>query len=376
MRISKYLQALTVIVSALSISVFPLLAAEAEDDAEEAESVSIPIPQTKFSYNWFLAYVNGEEKGEDINEFQVRRGYINISSKFNDWFSTRITPDLTVDREGDGQGDLEMRFKYCYVKFSMPSKSVFTKPAIEFGLVHRPWLDFEQKINHYRSQGTMFMERSGLFNSADNGITFMSLLGGQMSDSYKKKVNSKYPGRFGSVALGVYNGGGYHALENNENKIFESRFTLRPVPDVLPGLQVSWLLMLGKGNTESAPDFSVNSAMISLEHQWYALTGQYYRGKGSSKGKALLPDGRSAPQEGYSMFAEYRFPRTRWGVIGRYDYFDFNRDAVEQTSTRLIGGLVYHVAGNHKMILDVDTVEYEDSGERETIGKFTVEVNF
>jgi len=76
------------------------------------------------------------------------------------------------------------------------------------------------------------------------------------------------------------------------------------------------------------------------------------------------------------MFAEYRFPHTRWGLIGRYDYFDFNRDSSDQTSTRLIGGLVYHVAGNHKMILDVDTVEYEDSGERETIGKFTVEVSF
>lgn len=370
----RYYRMLAVIASVLIISSLSLAAAE--EETVEAGSVNISIPQTKISYNWFLAYLNGQEKGTDINEFQVRRGYININSKFNDWFSTRITPDVTTDREGDGRGDIEMRLKYAYVKFSMPSRGIFTKPAIEFGLVHLPWLDFEQKINGYRAQGSMFLQRSGLFNSADRGITFMSLLGGQLDSEYQKKVSKSYPGRYGSVALGVYNGGGYHALENNENKVFESRLSLRPAPDALPGLQLSWLLKLGKGNTEAAPDFTVNSAMVSLEQQWYVLTGQYYKGKGNSKGKALLPDGRAAPQEGYSLFARYRFPYTKWGVIGRYDYFDFNRETAAHTNERLIGGLVYHLAGKNKLILDVDTVEYGDTGERETTGKFTVEVNF
>lgn len=365
---------LAVITAALILSAFPLAAAE--DGADQAGSVAIPSPETKFSYNWYLAYVGGREKGTDKNEFQMRRGYVNIKSKFNNWFSTRITPDVTMDREGDGKGDLKLRLKYAYVKFSMPSSGIFTKPTLEFGLVHRPWLDFEQNVNRYRSQGTMFLQRSGLFNSADNGITFMSLLGGQLDDGYRKKISGKHAGRYGSLALGVYNGGGYHALENNKNKVFASRLTLRPLPDVLPGLQCSWQLKLGKGNTEAAPDFSVNSAMVSLQHQWYVLTGQYYRGKGNSKGKALLPDGRAAPQEGYSLFAEYRLPYTKWGCFGRYDYFDFNRDSIDHTNTRAIGGLVYHLAGNNKMFLDLDTVKYENTGERETIGKFTVEVNF
>ncbi len=361
---------------AAALIIFSVSLPAAGQETGEAGSRPIPTPETKISYNWYLSYVNGKKKGADLDEFQLRRGYINIKSKFNDWLSTRITPDLTLDREGDGQGDLKMRLKYAYVKFSIPSRGIFTKPAIEFGLVHRTWLDFEQKVNMYRSQGTMFMQRNGLFNSADKGITFMSLLGGQMDDEYRKKVNDKYAGRYGSLALGIYNGGGYHALENNRNKVFESRLTLRPLPDVLPGLQCSWLFERGKGNTEAAPDFSVNSAMVSLERQWYVLTGQYYRGKGNSKGKALLPDGRAAPQEGYSLFAEYKLPHTKWGCFGRYDYFTFNRDASGRTSTRVIGGLVYHVAGNNKMFLDVDTVEHEDTGERETIGQFTFEVNF
>ena len=34
----------------------------------------------------------------------------------------------------------------------------------EFGLVHRPWLDFEQKVDQYRAQGKMYIEKSGIFN--------------------------------------------------------------------------------------------------------------------------------------------------------------------------------------------------------------------
>ena len=368
----KYIMTIVKLSLVFIISALPLLAAEGSDK----ESLSIPIPETKISYNWFLAYVNGKEDGASIDEFQVRRGYINITSKFNSWISTRITPDLTVDREGDGEGDLEMRFKYLYVNFAMPSKWIFTKPNLEFGLVHRPWLDFEQKINRYRSQGTLFLERNGLFNSADNGITFMSLLGGEMNNDYKKEVNSKYPGRYGSVALGIYNGGGYHAIEKNRSKVFESRLTLRPAPDVAPGLQVSWLLKLGKGNTAAEPDFSVNAAMLSYERRWSVLTFQYYRGEGNSKGSVVLPGGEAAPQEGYSFFGEYHIPFTNFGMIGRYDYFDHNRDLDNMSTKRTIAGLVYYLPAASKIILDVDSVEFEASDTRETVGKFTVEVNF
>ncbi|MBD3386725.1 hypothetical protein GF407_17615 [candidate division KSB1 bacterium] len=91
--------------------------------------------------------------------------------------SGRITPDISVDREGDGEGDLEMRLKYCYIDFKLPDFYLFTIPAIEFGLVHRPWLHYEDKINGYRAQGTMFLERNNIINSGDYGVTFTALLG-------------------------------------------------------------------------------------------------------------------------------------------------------------------------------------------------------
>lgn len=351
-------------------------AARFSDKKSEEQPRGLGLPETKLTFLWFLAYANGEKEGTDVSQFSVNRGYINITSRFNSYISTRITPDLTVDKEGDGEGDLEMRLKYCYIMFHLPSGAFFTKPTVEFGLVHTPWLDFEQKINDYRAQGSMFMDRNSLFNSADQGVTFLSLLGGEMDDTYKDSVNSKYPGRYGSFSIGLYNGGGYHALEKNTNKVFQGRLTVRPLPDIIPGLQLSYLAVRGDGNTAESPSWTVNTGMLSVEHQYYVLAAQYYRGHGNGKGSAVYSDGESRPQEGYSVFGEYKIPRTRWGFIGRYDFFDRDTRHDRHTSRRTIAGLVYRFAGANKALLDYDTVKDSLTGERDSMLKFTIEVRF
>ncbi|MCB1129196.1 MAG: hypothetical protein KDM81_22040, partial [Verrucomicrobiae bacterium] len=157
---------------------------------------------------WFLSYQAGESDGASFNQFALKRGYVNIKKKINGTFSGRITTDITTDREGDGEGDVEMRLKYLYLKTQLPSLGVFHKPYLEFGLVHRPWIDFEQAINIYRVQGTMFLERNDVINSGDFGVVLMSLFGGEMDRDYKKTVNGSFPGKYGSMAFGVFNGGG------------------------------------------------------------------------------------------------------------------------------------------------------------------------
>jgi hypothetical protein len=120
-------------------------------------------------------------------------------------------PDISVDREGDGEGDMEMRLKYCYIDVKLPDLYLLTNPKVEFGLVHRPWLHYEDRINGYRAQGTMFLERNDIINSGDYGITFTAFLG-------KKKFDHVSTfGQYGSVSFGFYNGGGYHAIERNLN---------------------------------------------------------------------------------------------------------------------------------------------------------------
>ncbi len=219
-----------------------------------------------------------------------------------------------------------------------------------------PWLDFEEHVNYYRLQDTMFIERNSIFNSADIGVTFASLLCEGMDEEYQKRVNNKYPGRCGSMALGIYNGGGYHASEKNDNKVLEGRLTVRPLPDIIPGLQLSYFGLHGKGNDASDPDWTVNLGFASFEHEYFVLTGQYYNGEGQQKGED------ENDKDGYSFFTELKLHK-KFSMIGRYDYFDPNDEVEDDENERYIAGVAYHIDKQHKnmLVVDYETVNYKEA---------------
>jgi polyhydroxyalkanoate synthesis regulator phasin len=319
----------------------------------------------KFGLLWYLSYMDGQGAdvggkagdGENHNRFAIKRGYFRVTKTFVPWFDAHMTFDVSQTKD-DGSsldGSVAVRIKYAYGKFNLPDLAFLTKPYFEVGIVHMPWLDFEEHVNFYRLQDTMFTERNKTFNSADFGLTFVSLLGGTMDEEYQNKVKHYYPGRYGSMALGIYNGGGYHASEKNGNKALEGRLTVRPLPDIVPGLQLSYFGIYGKGNTDAEPDWTVNLPYVSFEHEYVTLTGQYYWGKGNQGGAD------ENKKDGYSFFAEVK-PTDKLSIIGRYDRFDPNTDADNDENTRYIAGIAYHFYKQHKnmVLLDYDHVDYKD----------------
>ncbi|MBS3807021.1 MAG: hypothetical protein KGY60_05905 [Bacteroidales bacterium] len=345
-----------------------------ESDTADTRLESFINEQTEGQ--WFLGYRYGELNQEPLNQFTLKRGYITIKNRFSEHWSVRFTQDITLDQEGSDRGNVEMRLKYCYINYQAGDFGVFTDPQVEAGLVHRPWLDFEQKINSYRVQGTMFLERVGLMNSADFGLTFSSLLGGEISERYQKEVNDDYPGRYGSFSVGIYNGGGYHALEYNQTKNLESRLTLRPFPASLPGLQFTYNLALGKGNTELAPDFLMHSGFISYELPRLTLTGQYYEALGNSSGSYANTRGGAYHNEGYSFFAEYKIPHTPLSLFGRYDHFLCGEVNIPD-SRRAITGVGYNFYRQSKLVLDVDALDQGLNGNwNNQIYEAVVEIRF
>ena len=340
-------------------------------ESKDIEKVVNALKGFKFGLLWYLSYQNGEENnGTNFSRFAIKRGYLTVQKEFMPWFSARMTTDVTQvkdeAKDSNGKvynnydGSIAVRIKYAYGQFNLPDIAFLTKPFIEVGVVHMPWLDYEEHVNWYRCQDTMFIERNDTFNSADIGVTFVSLLGGTMPDDYQKKVNKYYPGRYGSMSLGIYNGGGYHASEKNENKVLEGRLTIRPLPDIIPGLQFSYFGTTGNGNKDTEPDWRTNLGFVSFEHEYVVLTGQYYWGKGNQKGAD------ENDKDGYSFFAEVK-PHKKFSIIGRYDRFDPNTDADNDDNSRYIIGAAYHLDKQHKnmIVLDYDTVNYEQSGKKD-----------
>ncbi len=349
-------------------------------EIEEIKKTVKPLKGVKLGFLWYISYQNGEKDDKDYSQVVLKRGYLTVKKKFNKWFSARLTYDITTIKDpGAGESDpfnlsgsIVGRIKYLYAKFNLPDFIIFTKPYIEIGQVHIPWLDYEEHTNFYRCQDTMFLERNHIFNSADRGITFVSLLGGEIDEDYQKRVNSHYPGRYGSIALGIYNGGGYHANEKNNNKVIEGRITIRPLPDILPGLQFSYLGLYGRGNTEEKPLWRVNLGFLSYEHEYFTFTAQYYDGKGLQSGKD------ENDKDGYSFFLEIK-PNRKISLIGRYDYFDPNDKQNNDENERYIVGIAYHFYKQHKnmFLVDYERLDYEDSTkEDENRLQFTIQVKF
>ena len=85
---------------------------------------------------------------------------------------------------------------------------------MRLGIQQTPWVDFEEGIYRYRFQGTIFAEREGFLSSSDAGASF----------HYNFRRN------YGDVHVGVYNGENYNQAEANDQKAFQIRGTLRPLP--------------------------------------------------------------------------------------------------------------------------------------------------
>ena len=265
--------------------------------------------------------------GDFFNEFQITRGYIVIRKQLTPWLAFRITPDITLEKqetiEIDGEEivlvdenhtDFKLRLKYLYAEFRPPDISFLTSMRSEVGMGHMPWLDFEEHINPYRCQGTMFIERAGTFNSADLGVSIRGYLGRQLDEHYLKTVSKYYAGRYGSWHIGVYNGPGYHATENNANKVPEYRLSIRPLPDIVPGLQVHYFGLYGKGNHDPAdefPDYKVHLGMLSYQNEWVTFTGQYARTWGNASGTWVVPGTDEALKtEGLFLLREHQAARS------------------------------------------------------------------
>lgn len=310
------------------------------------------------STRWYLHYETGRVEGEPRHRVHVSRGYATLRLEPVEWFRPRIT----LDTHQDDTGDWKVRLKYLHARFVLPIETaVLTEPDLEVGIAHNPWFDYEEHINRYRAEGKMPIERIGVLNSADLGATVGGLIGERLPEDYQERVSSSYPGTWGSFAFGLYNGGGYHAAEENDDKVFMSRLSLRPLGPVLPNLQLSHFFVHGKGNTGAEPDFRLHDFMMSLETAYLVIAGQVGFGAGNQAGDRLDDSGEALGWAGWSVFGEVELPWIRSSLIGRFDAYDWGTTHGFEPTHRIIAGHAFHFLPNNFLLASVDVV---DGGER------------
>jgi hypothetical protein len=182
--------------------------------------------------------------------------------------------------------------------------------------------------------------------------------------------------------VGVYNGGGYHAKEQNTNKVFEGRVTIRPAPGGVPGLQFTAFGIVGKGNQATdPPDWRVFDGMVSYESQHFTFTGQGFVGKGNQGGTAINSDGTAAEQRGFSVFAAVHIPTPKAGgkitLLGRADEMNSNTAIYNDIKRLYIAGVAWHFYKSNIWLFDYQRTNHSISTiPGENRAQITLQVGF
>jgi hypothetical protein len=265
----------------------------------------------------YLQYGWEMENRDDFNNFDVTRAYLNINAQVSKNVRFRFTPDIRRINDGTLSGSLVVRVKYAFAQFD----NITPRAWVRLGAHQTPWLDFEESVNRYRVQGTMFSEREALIpGSSDFGGSYFTPL----------------PGGYGEVHGGVYNGEGFGQPEANKYKSAQVRVTVRPLPrgGFISGLRVSGFYNAGWYAADRPRRLGI--VMGSFEHKFFVATLQTL--KATERPAPLRVD---VDRTGWSAFVEPRQGPSGLAGIVRYDSFDPDDAVTGNAQDRVIAGGAY-----------------------------------
>ena len=269
-----------------------------------------------------LSYVQYDaelEHRDGFNVFDLTRGYINVNGQLARNVRFRITPDVRrATSDTTLSGSLILRIKYAFVELDNFKTE---RSWVRFGAHQTPWLDFEESIDRYRVQGTMFSEREGLIpGSSDFGVGYFTPIG-----------------KYIDIQTGVYNGEGYAQTDISKQKSVQGRVTLRPFAGrgTANGFRLSGFFSGGWYAADRPRRLGI--VMGSFEQTHLVTTLQYV--KALENPNPIMP--RNIWRSGPSGFIEIRQGLQGWAALARVDLFDPNQSVADNSQRRIIAGGAY-----------------------------------
>ena len=307
-------------------------------------------PTVKLGGVLFLDYTYTKEptaldaNGNEYNPeaFNVGRAYLNVTGNISHLISFRLTPDIVRETGSGGSldGSYSFRLKYAFAQLNF-DRTIGKGAWVRFGMQPTPVVEFEESVYRYRFQGTIFVDREAFLTSSDVGLS----------------AHYGFPGNYGDVHGGIYNGDGYNRSEANDQKALQVRVSVRPAPGVavLQGLRLTGFYdgdEYGAGNPKRRA-----VGMATFEHKYVNAAASYLDATDQAN------DGASrVSADGYSVWVT---PKTSFGLEGllRYDNLRPNSD-VDARKKRAIVGVAYWFPVMKGVasaaLLDYEQVKYDD----------------
>jgi len=302
-------------------------------------------------------------KENDRGDFEARRFYFDTKAYISDKDYIRFTTDTSEHDKGAGKGkEYKLKVKYAYLYKDI--SGLIPHTGFEFGIAHKPWIDFEEHSGWwYRSVDKTFIESGDgmhLWPSADLGINF--------------KTKTPYI----TSEVGMYNGEGYdHINTSSKNSSgfhnsFEGRVTyhvfgngdkkVNPTKDQYANISLHLASNIGyKDNNEGKYKNHTNLNLYHIHavynHPMFLIAAQY--------GKTDYNSKSDKAGDGVSINAEVR-PVKDWALFARYDYWKFTdgyRKSVKDYKDKkaYYAGVAYTMNKYVKWIANVAIFDYKSS---------------
>jgi hypothetical protein len=297
----------------------------------------------------FLQYSVELHEEDYYNAFEVTRGYLDVRGRLSDRMRVRFTTNVRPTTDASLDSNLTARLEYAYLEAKWSDDRTFL-----FGMQETPWLTFEESINRYRAQGTMFAERENLIpGPSDLGAGLI----------YKRRLFE--------IHGGVYNGEGYGRAEIDKYKSVQARgtATVYSMDEGRSRVRLSGFYTYG-WYAEDRPR-NVGIVMASYESRHVVATGQYLT---ATDNPFVVND---IERQGYSIFGEARMGPTGWAGLGRVDFFNPDADREGDNMRRYIFGGAHWSQLAHGRIGFVATLEqvYRVSNGEKTESRLLVQTH-
>jgi hypothetical protein len=343
---------------------------ELKDELKKDTPLFAKSSKLEFSGTHYLGYNSKNMKqGDSTGNFEMRRNYVQVKAYVLDDPKSylRVTLDATYDNgtaivttkdNSDGHANVYVKYAYLYLNDVLPNT------GMEFGMAHRPWIDYEEHQGWWmRSISKVFVESSEashLTNSADLGVNF----------------KTKTP--YFTSEIGLFNGEGYHGTNSNAGTTDD---------ELGDGNSLEWRLtaaILGNGDVKRKAtkdtyfdasffgqynmdnSHNVNASGNPEDYKFYGLHTVYNTPDFLVSAQYVKADNDKAGTtnwngQGYSANATYRLgAKKEYSVFARYDNWEQENstsNVVTETLRNYIYGAAWQQNKNFKWLLSGQTYD-------------------
>lgn len=342
MRIQGLIAALAIALTANVAAIAQVTPAAGFTPPDDTPSVKLGgTIFTDFTYQDSPETRDADGNTVNLTSFNVGRAYLNVTGQLNHRLAFRITPDVARE-SGSGSslaGSQNFRLKYAYGQFNLDDWT--TRGSwVRLGVQQTPYVDHTEGIYRYRFQGPIFVDREGFLGSSDAALA----------------ARWVFPGNYGDVHAGFYNGEGYNKAETNDQKAFMIRGTVRPLPlgGVFKGLRLTGFYDADNYLQDAKRERL--AAQVSFEHPFVNAAVEYLDAKDRTSG--AKPE---VEADGFSAWATPKLPHG-FELLFRHDELNPNKETDEKKS-RNIAGIAYWApmpkGVTAALLLDYDDTTYD-----------------